>query len=34
MEFNPRAYGEHVAAILAMDGGGQRQMPLAKGRCS
>lgn len=34
MEFNPRAYGEDVAAILAMDGGGQRLMPLAKGRCS
>jgi len=34
MEFDPRAYGEDVAAILALDGNGQRLMPLAMGRCS
>jgi hypothetical protein len=31
MEFNPRAYGEEVAAILALDGDGKRLMPLAGG---
>ncbi len=34
MEFDPQAYGEEVAEILALDGGGQRLMPLALGRCS
>ena len=34
MEFDPRVYGEEVAAILALDGDGQRLMPLAEGRCS
>ena len=34
MEFDPRVYGEDVAAILALDGGGRRLMPLEKGRCS
>jgi hypothetical protein len=32
--FDPKAYGGEVAAILALDGGGQRIMPLASGRCS
>jgi hypothetical protein len=32
--FNPNAYGEEVARILALDGNGDRSMPLAGGRCS
>jgi hypothetical protein len=32
--FKSRAYGEEVAAILAMDGSGERLMPLAMGKCS
>lgn len=32
--FDPRAYGSDVAAILALDGNGERLMPLASGRCS
>jgi len=34
MFFDPAAYGEEVAGILALDGNGQRLMPLASGRCS
>ena len=34
MKFDPTAYGPVVAAILALDGGGERLMPLASGRCS
>ncbi len=34
MPFDPHAYGEDVAAILALDGNGERLMPLAMGRCS
>ena len=34
MSFDPRAYGEQVADILALDGSGERLMPLAEGRCS
>jgi hypothetical protein len=34
MRFDPQAYGEQVAAILALDGNGERLMPLAMGRCS
>jgi len=34
MRFDPSAYGEEVSAILALDGGGERLMPLALGRCS
>ena len=34
MAFDPAAYGEQVAAILALDGNGERLMPLAEGRCS
>jgi hypothetical protein len=34
MIFDPTAYGPEVAAILALDGDGQRLMPLALGRCS
>lgn len=34
MEFNASAYGADVAAILALDGGGNRLMPLAEGTCS
>jgi hypothetical protein len=34
MAFHPDAYGPEVAAILALDGNGQRLMPLASGRCS
>ncbi|HXG33677.1 MAG TPA: hypothetical protein VNJ11_09945 [Bryobacteraceae bacterium] len=34
MQFDPAAYGESVARILALDGGGERLMPLAGGRCS
>jgi hypothetical protein len=34
MIFDAMAYGPEVAAILALDGDGQRLMPLALGRCS
>jgi hypothetical protein len=34
MKFDPTAYGPAVAAILALDGNGERLMPLASGRCS
>ena len=34
MPFDPHAYGDEVAAILALDGNGERLMPLASGRCS
>jgi hypothetical protein len=34
MSFDPAAYGEEVASLLALDGGGERLMPLALGRCS
>ena len=34
MRFDPKAYGPDVAAILALDGEGQRLMPLAMGKCS
>jgi hypothetical protein len=34
MPFNPSAYGKEVEEILALDGSGQRLMPLAHGRCS
>ena len=34
MRFEPQAYGETVANILALDGAGQRLMPLALGTCS
>lgn len=34
MIFDPTAYGGEVAAILALDAGGQRLMPLAGSRCS
>jgi hypothetical protein len=34
MEFDPTAYGAEVAGILALDGGGERLMPLAEGTCS
>ena len=34
MSFDPKAYGAEVAAILALDGGGKRLMPLAGGQCS
>ena len=34
MDFRSADYGEEVAAILALDGEGNRLMPLALGRCS
>jgi hypothetical protein len=34
MKFDPTAYGPVVAGILALDGNGERFMPLASGRCS
>jgi hypothetical protein len=34
MPFDPAAYGPDVAAILALDGNGERLMPLAQGTCS
>ena len=34
MGFSAEAYGPEVAAILALDGGGERLMPLAGGACS
>jgi len=33
MRFDPAAYGPEVAAILAIDGSGERLMPLAHPRC-
>ena len=32
--FDPAAYGEEVAKILALDGDGERLMPLSSGNCS
>jgi len=32
--FDSRAYGDEIAAILALDGSGERLMPLAGGTCS
>src|ERR1051325_4571315 len=32
--FDPAAYGPEIAAILALDGNGERLMPLAQGTCS
>ena len=32
--FDPHAYGEEIAGILALDGNGERLMPLAGGTCS
>lgn len=34
MPFDAADYGPEVARILALDGGGERLMPLAGGRCS
>jgi hypothetical protein len=34
MEFRPTAYGPEVAGILALDGNGERLMPLVHGSCS
>jgi len=34
MHFDPSAYGPQVASILALDGSGERLMPLAMGTCS
>jgi hypothetical protein len=34
MRFESQAYGETVAKILALDGAGERLMPLALGTCS
>lgn len=34
MPFDPRIYGERVAAILALDGKGERLMPLVQSGCS
>lgn len=34
MNFDFRAYGPQVAELLALDGSGQRLMPLASGTCS
>ena len=34
MAYDPAAYGNEVSGILALDGGGNRLMPLALGRCS
>jgi hypothetical protein len=34
MKFDPNAYGPAVASILALDGDGERLMPLALGTCS
>jgi hypothetical protein len=34
MQFNPNAYGPEVARILALDGNGERLMPLVHGPCS
>ena len=32
--FDPHAYGTEIAAILALDGDGERLMPLSGGKCS
>ena len=32
--FDPHTYGEEIAGILALDGNGERLMPLAGGTCS
>src|ERR1035437_6715480 len=32
--FDPHAYGDEIAGILALDGSGERLMPLAGGTCS
>ena len=32
--FDPHAYGEEIASLLALDGNGERLMPLAGGTCS
>ena len=34
MPFDPQAYGPEVAAILALDGDGERLMPLVQSGCS
>jgi len=34
MNFDPKAYGSIVSGILALDGDGERLMPLASGQCS
>lgn len=34
MRFDPSRYGAEVEFILALDGGGERLMPLAQGTCS
>jgi hypothetical protein len=34
MHFDPQVYGDSVAKILALDGGGSRPMPLVRGRRS
>jgi hypothetical protein len=34
MVFDAAAYGPEVARLLALDGNGERPMPLASGRCS
>ncbi len=34
MPFSSTAYGAEVAGLLALDGGGERRMPLAGGTCS
>ena len=34
MAFDPTAYGPDVAALLALDSGGLRLMPLVAGKCS
>ncbi len=34
MPFDPHAYGPEIAAILALDGNGERLMPLVHGTCS
>jgi hypothetical protein len=34
MQFDPAAYGDEVAEVLALDGDGARRMPLLAGKCS
>lgn len=34
MRFDANAYGSEVASLLALDGGGERRMPLVAGKCS
>ncbi|HEY2013130.1 MAG TPA: hypothetical protein VGH38_06480 [Bryobacteraceae bacterium] len=34
MRFDPQAYGDEVASVLALDGAGERLMPLVQGPCS